>query len=100
MNMLWCWRCKAEMQMPDDEEFRQVVSFKDKGPGQYVRDRMFGAVLREYERITGFHETNPNAIYHHHLSIYGPPCSSCGKPLRIPRARMCGSCMHPVKQPA
>ena len=88
------------MPMPDDEEFRQVVSFKDKGAGQNVWDRMFGAVLREYERITGIHETNSYAIYHHHLSIDRPPCSRCGKPLRTPRAKMCGSGMLPVKQPA
>ena len=41
-------------------------------------------VLQEYERLTGFHETNINAIYHHVASLYGPPCSCCGKPLRTP----------------
>jgi hypothetical protein len=85
------------MPMLDDEEFRQVLSFWDKGAGATDRERKFGAMMREYERITGFHETNPNAIYHHHVSIYGPPCSKCGKPLRTPRAKLCGSCMHPVK---
>ena len=41
----------------------------------------------EYERITGFHEGNPNAIWHHRIALYGPPCSHCGKPLRTPKAR-------------
>jgi hypothetical protein len=77
------------MPMLDDEEFRQVISFKDKGAGQDVRDQMFGAVLAEYERITGFHETNPTAIYHHPLSIDGHSAR-----------KMCGSPMHPVGQPA
>jgi hypothetical protein len=54
--------------------------------------------LAEYERITGFHETNANAIYHHGLSDYGPPCTSCRKPLRTPKAKLCGHCMRPVNR--
>lgn len=100
MKRLWCWRCRAEKPMLNDEEFRQVMSFNDKGAGENVLERAFSAVLREYERITGFHETNPMAVYHHLLSMYGPPCSKCEKPLRTPRAKLCGSCMHPVGQPA
>jgi hypothetical protein len=38
----------------------------------------FEPVLAEYERITGLKETNPNAIYHHRLSLYGPICQFCG----------------------
>lgn len=48
--------------------------------------------LVAYERITGFKETNPNALFHHRLSIYGPPCRACGKPLRTPQARFCALC--------
>jgi hypothetical protein len=48
--------------------------------------------LAEYEKISGFHETNPNALYHHRLSIYGPPCHVCGKPLRTPQAKHCAAC--------
>jgi hypothetical protein len=97
MKMLWCWRCRAEVPMLDDEEFRRITSLKDKGEGTTPRERMFSAVLREYERVTGFPGTNPNAIYHHQLSQYGPPCSKCGKPLRTPQAKLCGSCMHNVE---
>ena len=43
-----------------------------KGEGEILRERMFSALLRKYERVTGFHETNPNAIYHHKLSLW--PC--------------------------
>jgi hypothetical protein len=96
MKILWCWRCKAEMPMLDDAEFQQVMAFKGEGAGKSIIDREFSAMLQEYERITGFHETNPNASYHHQLSIYGPPCGKCGKPLRTPRAKLCGSCMAPV----
>jgi hypothetical protein len=48
--------------------------------------------LEAYERITGFKETNANALFHHRLSGYGPPCQACGKPLRTPRARYCAMC--------
>ena len=61
-----------------------------------MRERMFGPFLREYERITGLKETNPNAVYHHGLSMYGPACRKCSKPLRTPNARLCGSCLEPV----
>jgi hypothetical protein len=80
--------------MLDDDEFKRVSSLFNTGTGG-IRERMFTPVLREYERITGVRETNPNAVYHHVLSIYGPPCANCGKPLRTPQAKLCGSCMHP-----
>jgi len=98
MKMLWCWRCKTEVPMLDDEEFQRVTSLMYKGDGETLRERMFGALLREYARVTGFLETNPNAIYHHKLSLYGPPCTKCGKPLRTPEAKLCGTCMQPVEK--
>lgn len=48
--------------------------------------------LAEYERLTGFREIDPNAVMHHVASQYGPPCTSCGKPLRTPRASYCAAC--------
>ncbi|MDB0521792.1 hypothetical protein [Ralstonia solanacearum] len=49
-------------------------------------------VLTAYESITGFKETNPNALLHHRLSLYGPLCGVCGKPLRTPNAKHCAAC--------
>jgi len=79
--------------MLNDEEFQRVASLLNKGQGESRKEKMFSALLDEYESVTGERETNPNAIFHHRLSMYGPPCSKCGKPLRTPRARLCGSCM-------
>jgi rubrerythrin len=55
--------------------------------------RGFGQDARAiYEEITGFPETNANALFHHRLSLYGPPCHACGKPLRTPHATYCPMC--------
>lgn len=48
--------------------------------------------VEAYERITGYRETNPSTILHHRISLYGPPCHACGKPLRTPMARHCAAC--------
>jgi hypothetical protein len=81
--------------MLDDDEWKSVSSLFHKGPKGNPKEETFALALREYERITGFHETNPNVLYDHRLSKWGPPCERCGKPLRTPRAKLCGSCMHP-----
>jgi hypothetical protein len=79
--------------MLTEQEFEQVTSLRLKGVG--LSDS-FGNVVAEYERRTGLRETNPNAIYHHRLSLYGTPCQFCGKPLRTPQAKLRGSFMKPV----
>jgi len=81
--------------MLDDDEWKRVSSLFNTGTEGDSRQRMFAVALREHERITGFHETNPNVLYDHRISKWGPPCEKCGKPLRTPRAKLCGSCMHP-----
>jgi len=86
-----------EIPMLDDDEFERVMTLRGTGTGD-LWERQFGPVLREYERITGFHETNFNAVYHHKASQYGPLCWNCGKPLRTPEARICGACMAAVER--
>lgn len=57
MKLLWCWRCKTEVPMLDDDEFKHALSLKGTGTGD-LWNGQFGPVLREYERITGFQEAD------------------------------------------
>lgn len=63
-------------------------------------DAVFQEALDAYERITGVHETVFAALAHHVVGLYGPPCHNCGRPLRTPKAQLCGSCMAPRREVA
>jgi hypothetical protein len=58
---------------------------------------LFAPVCVEYERITGMKESDHNEILKHRISLYGRPCKNCHKPLRTPKAKVCGACMFPAK---
>ncbi len=55
-------------------------------------ERYHQPVLEMYRLLTGFVETNVNAVWHHVADQYGPPCPQCHKPLRTPQARFCVAC--------
>ena len=98
--------------MLTDDEWREVAPLlhmdteriKDYREQQQVGLREAMDVLRfeaceKYFEITGFRETNPNAIWHHRLSAYGSECSDCGHLLRTPRASFCANCgANPIHQ--
>lgn len=86
------------------EGWKGVQAVKDfrtaakKGLTEISQERMFelrwAGLLDAYHELTGYRETNPNAIWHHRVAIYGDPCQACGKPLRTPRASWCAACGH------
>jgi len=82
--------------MLDDDDYREVTSLLPRGKDGRSLKAQFAPMLEKYERITGCLETNPNVVLHHRLSDYGPSCGHCGKPLRTPQAKVCGSCMKSV----
>ncbi|MRD48918.1 hypothetical protein GHT07_16645 [Caenimonas koreensis DSM 17982] len=102
----YCWRCRMDIPMLTDEEWERVAPHLSDGIAQIKKYREehqcslaeakkkgFGRrALEVYEEITGVHETNADALFHHRLSIYGPPCHACAKPLRTPMARSCAAC--------
>jgi hypothetical protein len=95
--------------MLDELEWAQVSPFLDNAIEQIKRYRTEHNVslseakqhgygqeaLTRYFEIAGFREANANALWHHRLSLFGPPCSNCGKPLRTPQARHCAECGAP-----
>jgi hypothetical protein len=94
------------MPMLDEEEWAEIASLYRPGMKSLKRpyeengtpipmSERYAPMLARYEAMTGYRETNPNAVMHHRVSLYGPPCRNCGKPLRTPKAKLCGSCMAP-----
>jgi hypothetical protein len=94
MKIQWCWRCKTDIPMLDDAEWSQVWAAQ-----QSARPDGRLAALAEYERLTGFRETNYNALFHHRIAAHGPPCPRCGKVLRTPVAYKCFECGHVLHAP-
>ena len=70
------------------KEYRQAhdISLRE------AQQRFAQPILDKYRELTGFNETNISAIWHHRVSLYGPLCTSCGKPLRTPKAKFCAAC--------
>ncbi len=98
MKTLWCWRCKMDMPMLDREEaaraselYGNVFRFRRKSGA--TREQALQAVVDYYREVTGYKgEMIANAVMHHFIHLYGPPCESCGKPYRTPKARICAFC--------
>jgi hypothetical protein len=97
MEILWCWRCKMELGMLNEEEFKIASQLYNdcmrisNSSATDMKSR-FKPLLDYYNSITGEEETNPDAIMHHRISQYGPPCENCGKPYRTPQASFCAAC--------
>ena len=106
MRIVWCWRCKLDVPMLSEREYRRILRLFGKCMtarpgfrrrhglplGELDSDQRFKPVRDLYSELTGWPEMHHNAILHHRISLYGPPCTSCSKPLRTPRASFCAYC--------
>lgn len=102
---LYCWRCKSVVPMLDEHEWAQLAPLLEDSLARIKRLRQERELtlaeareaagreaLARYLELTGFAETNPEALWHHRRSLLGPPCGACGQPLRTPRAKHCAAC--------
>lgn len=97
MQMMWCWRCRQDMPMLDEAEYKQVARIyqqcaMDAKKSGTIMEALFMPVTAEYQRLTGMEGVHHNAVMHHRAALYGDPCERCGKPLRTPAARLCAAC--------
>ena len=105
MEIKYCWRCKAEVPLLSEDEWKELSPILD---NMVLRIKQFresngcnlksaqlavgNEVLEIYNRITGFKETNYLAVWHHRRSFFGSECKSCGFLLRTPKAKYCANC--------
>lgn len=86
---VYCWRCKVKMPMLEEDEWARIAPYLNAA----ISDRTAcNKALNLYEEMTGLRETNINAIFHHRIAQHGPPCESCGKPLRTHKSLFCAAC--------
>lgn len=112
MKVLWCSRCKMDLPMLDEDEYEEVRALysqcmkatkefrQEHGIplGKVDMKERFKPVCDAYERMTGMKETVANAVMHHRIAQYGPPCKNCGRVLRTPKASKCFACGQPASE--
>jgi len=87
-----------DVPMLDEEEGKIASKLLAEGFQEFKTTRKkplnenFKKLLDYYNNLTGFEETNPNAIMHHFIDMYGPDCENCGKPYRTETATFCPKC--------
>jgi hypothetical protein len=102
----YCWRCKSDVSMLDENEWAQVAPYlqhaieqikeyrlANKVPLSDARQNGFGReAIDIYHKLTGHRADHPDVLWHHRLALFGPRCQACGKLLRTPHARFCAEC--------
>lgn len=87
-----------DVPMLDEEEGKIASKLLAEGFQEFKTARKtplnenFKKLLDYYNNLTGFEETNPNAIMHHFIDMYCPDCENCGKPYRTETATFCPKC--------
>lgn len=97
MQKLWCWRCKMEVTMLNEEEYSiayELYGKMIKNLSANTKEERSKELVEYYFNLTGEMDTNPNSIIHHRIALYGPTCENCGRPYRTPKASFCAACGH------
>lgn len=105
MRMYYCWRCKRDVPMLEEHEWEQMLPVlrgyieqvkrlcKEDALRLFEAERQAGnPACNLYFELTGYRETEFDAIWHHRLADYGPECPRCGHLLRTPQATFCAKC--------
>ena len=93
MKVVYCWRCQMEIPMLDEAEYAKAAQlYRNAFHSGGTTEHRMQPLLDYYKDVTGVDETVPNAVMHHRISIYSPPCEKCGKPYRTPLASFCAAC--------
>ena len=105
MKWYFCWRCQCDVPMLEEKEWaemaplltnpiQRIKAYREKHGCdlKVAQQHALKPASEKYLELTGFKESNVNAIYHHRLSAYGPECSNCGHLFRTVKAKFCANC--------
>ncbi len=100
-----CWRCRTKVPLLDESEWSEIAplltgfikaiqTHREQHGSTIAEARAVVAdtACAKFAQLTGFVETNVDAIWHHRRSLWGPPCAHCGQLLRTSKSRRCFSC--------
>ena len=106
----YSYRLKREVAMLSDEEYlpvqqalwERLAAVKEyrvehRASIEVAQRNVHPVSIAYYERLTGQRLVSVNDLYHVQNSRFGSDCSSCQKPLRTPRAKMCAECGFQVE---
>ena len=123
VQVMYCWRCQAELPTLDEDEFAWVMehvlaypSFAGWSESEKqelvdyaiareqdgvdvataMKQRVFDGAVARWEQLTGLADWDFAQVWHHRGKLYGPPCKTCGSPLRTPQAKRCADCGEPA----
>lgn len=107
----YSYKLKREVLLLDEAEWQQVAPLLSAGiawiqsyreqEGVSLADakRAFpDRAAQKYAEITGECLRWPGEVASVRMAVYGPPCPSCRKPFRTPRAKICMECAYELTE--